>query len=365
MDSIEKKIKDIAKDLFEKEKIDLFIGYEEATVPLKSRPCFIHSKVGVADRAASPIDSAASPADTLVESAAGSVETLVDTLVWDSFCSNNLAVFLPKLFETDPRSRRKDPPPKPKIGIVAKGCDLRSITTLIKERQVPRDHVVLIGVPCQGMIDRTKVEALLGGDEIISSDEKDGVLTVNTQKGETRNIEREEVLQECCVECRFPLPLPESTDILIAGQAKSPGDGGYARVQEFEAKTLKQRWDYFQQEMSKCIRCNACRQACPTCWCKECFADQDDLRWIGVSTEQSDTMIFHLIRIFHQAGRCVECDACYRACPMGVDLRTFTKKIVKDVDELFAYVPDFDPEGLPPLSTFKEGDSEEFITEPE
>ena len=184
-------------------------------------------------------------------------------------------------------------------------------------------------------------------------------------EGTTCEIGREEILQECCVECRFPLPPAKSTDILIEGNARTPGDGGYARVREFEAKPPEERWDFFEQEMSKCIRCNACRQACPTCWCKECFADQDDLRWIGVSTEQSDTMIFHLTRVFHQAGRCVECDACYRACPMGVDLRTFTKKIVKDVDELFAYVPDFDLEGLPPLSTFEEGDSEEFITDPE
>jgi len=343
MENIEKKIRDTVKELFEKEKIDLFIGYEAATLPLKSRPYFINSKEG----------------------AAGNTDSSVDSLVWNSFCSNNLAVFLPKLFETDPRSRRKEPLPKPKIGIVAKGCDLRSITTLIKEKQVPRENVVLIGVPCTGMIDKGKVEALLNGDEIISAEERDGVLTVNTRKGVNRKIKREDVLQECCIECRFPLPPPESTDILIDGKAKEPGHGGYAGVQEFEAKSPEERWDYFKQEMSKCIRCNACRQACPTCWCKECFADQDDLRWIGVSTELSDTMIFHLIRIFHQAGRCVGCDACYRACPMGVDLKTFTRNIIKDVDNLFGYVPDFNLEEIPPLSTFKEGDSEEFITEPE
>ncbi len=76
-------------------------------------------------------------------------------------------------------------------------------------------------------------------------------------------------------------------------------------------------------------------------------------------------MLFHLIRIFHQAGRCVECDACLRACPMGVDLRPFTQKIVKDVEELFGYLPAFDAEELPPLSTFSEKDSDAFITDPE
>jgi formate dehydrogenase subunit beta len=343
MKNIEKRIRETAKELLEGGKIDLFIGYQAATLPLKSRPLFIRSKKDAADGEESP----------------------ALNLVWNSFCSNNLAVFLPKLFEIDPRVRRKDPVAKPRVGIIAKGCDLRSITTLIKEKQIPRENVFLIGVPCTGMIDNGKVEALFSGDEIIGADEIDGILKVKTRKGMNREIKREDVLQECCSECRFPLPSPESTDILIEGKAKEPGPGDYPGVQEFESRTPEERWEYFKQEMSKCIRCNACRQACPTCWCKECFADQDDLRWIGVSTELSDTMIFHLIRMFHQAGRCVGCDACYRACPMGVDIRTFTRSIAKDVDELFGYVPDFNLEETPPLSTFAEGDSEEFITDVE
>jgi ferredoxin len=87
--------------------------------------------------------------------------------------------------------------------------------------------------------------------------------------------------------------------------------------------------------------------------------------WIGVTTELTDTMIYHLIRVFHQAGRCVECDACYSACPENVDLRTLTKKLVMDVEELFGYIPDFSEETIPPLSTFKEEDPEQFITDPD
>lgn len=338
MQNIGDQIKDIAKGLFEKGEIDLFIGYEAALEPFRSRPYFIRSKEGTVDNP-------------------------VDKLTWNSFCSNNLSVFLPKLFEIDPRSRQKDP--KPRVAIVAKACDLRSIVSLSKENQASRDNLVLIGVPCSGMIDRKKVEELVPGDEILTLEESDEGITVNTRNGKTVKVGREDVLQECCIECRTPSPPADSVDIPVEGEAKEPGDGGYARVKEFESRTPAERWAYFEREMSKCIRCNACRQACPNCWCKECFADQDDLRWIGTSTEISDTMAFHLIRVFHQAGRCVECDACYRACPMGVDLRTFTQKIAKDVHELFDYVPGFDLEEAPPLSTFAEGDSEEFITDPE
>ena len=340
MENIGDKIQAIAQELLEKQSIDLFIGYEEARLPLRSRPYFIRSDEGVPD-------------------------TPVTNLVWNSFCSNNLAVFLPKIFETDPRSRRTESEPKPKVGVAVKGCDLRSVTALMQELQVPRDHVVLIGVPCCGMVDLKKVDALAAGEEIAEAEEADGFLVLQTRQGKTLRAEREDLLQECCLECRFPLPPAESVDVLVEGPSREPGDGGQARVREFESKTPEERWNYFAAEMSKCIRCNACRQACPTCWCKECFADQDDLRWIGVGTDLSDTMAFHLIRIFHQAGRCVECDACFRACPMGVDLRTFTKKIATDVEELFGHVPNFSLEDVLPLSTFSDDDSEEFISDPE
>ena len=76
-------------------------------------------------------------------------------------------------------------------------------------------------------------------------------------------------------------------------------------------------------------------------------------------------MIFHIIRIFHQAGRCVECDACVRACPMGIDLRSLTKKIAADVRGLFGFTPGFDAETRPPLLTFREDDEQGFISEPD
>jgi len=332
----------VVKKLFEEDRIDIFIGYEKGTVPLKSRPLFIERDQS--DKAVIPTEA-------------------ISRLVWNSFCSNNLAAFIPRYYQRDAAPRRGPAPPPTRIGILAKGCDMRSIIALMKEAQAPKENIVIVGVPCRGMIDTRKVEERLGGAEVTGYEETDGELVVTTRGGGKISLDREEMVQECCIECRFPVP--QGADHLLAGTSRAPGDGGYDRVREFEAKTPEERWQYFTKEMSKCIRCNACREACPTCYCKECFADQTDPRWIGVSNELSDVMIYHLIRIFHQAGRCTECDACFRACPMGVDLRTFTKKIVKDVDELFGYVTDFSVDSTPPLSTFQDTDADNFITEPE
>jgi len=153
-------------------------------------------------------------------------------------------------------------------------------------------------------------------------------------------------------------------DYLVENSPKEKGEGSGQLYNGFKNKTRDERWEYFLSEMSKCIRCNACRQACPNCYCKECFAEQTDLKWIGVSNNISDVMMFHLIRIFHQAGRCVECDACHRACPMGIDLKTFTSMIVQDVEGLFDYYPGFDVSRISPISTFNPDDKDDFITEP-
>ena len=132
-----------------------------------------------------------------------------------------------------------------------------------------------------------------------------------------------------------------------------------------ESQSADERWDYFVSEMSKCIRCYACRGACPSCYCNQCFVDHNQPQWFSKTTELSDTIIFHLVRAFHVAGRCVNCGACARACPMGVDLMSLTKKIAKDMNELYGYTAGMDIEELAPFATFKEDDPQEFITEPD
>jgi ferredoxin len=319
--------------------VDLFIGYETGTIAPRTRPCFITAK-----------DVAADPAAT-------------DRLVWGSTCSNNLAGFVQRYFENVPGRRKKREEPYPRVGMVVKGCDMRSLVALTKERQALRGSMVLIGVPCRGMIDLRELASRVGGREVRELRETgDEVLAVAVDGVETR-ISREEIVQSACKDCRFPRP--DGVDHPIVGEARTPGDGGEAWLAEIEGLSSAERWERFRSEMAKCIRCNACRQACPTCWCKECFAEHTDMKWIGVGTDLSDAMAFHLIRVFHQAGRCTQCDACVRACPMGVDLRPYTRKIAKDVRELFGYVTDFATDALPPLTTFTMEDSDGFITDPE
>lgn len=320
-----------AKKLLEEGKIDLFIGHEKGTLPLHTRPCFVNG--------------------------AGDTERLI----WDAFCSNNLAVYLPRLFSKQHRPRDWKPP---RVGIVAKGCDGRSIVGLIKEKQVPRENVIILGVPCSGIVDLRKLEAALNGATPVGAElSGEGSVTVHTDAGKDIQLSRDEVLLDSCADCLY-MDSPVF-DMHVGPKSSPPGTKlSFKDVEDFESKSPQERWQYFVDEMSKCIRCYACRQACPNCYCPTCFAEQTLPKWLGVSTDISEVMYYQLGRIFHQAGRCVDCGACVRACPMNIDLRVFTRKMVKDIQELFGYEAGISLDEPLPLRTFTMEDDESFITEP-
>src|SRR5512139_2645402 len=111
MNNVEIAIRETAAGLLSEGRVALVLGYEAGSVPFRTAPAFI-------ERAAD-----------------------AERLVWGPFCTNNLAVYLPRLRGVG------------RIAIVAKGCDARSTVGLIQEHQIPRDQVVIIGVPCGGMVD--------------------------------------------------------------------------------------------------------------------------------------------------------------------------------------------------------------------
>ena len=331
MQDAQKALRDTARRLLSDGQVSVVVGYKQGTLPLTSRPCFVRDAQSV------------------------------EQLVWNSTCAANLATFLPRLFAKPPRPPKDYNPPK--VALVAKGCDARAAVELAKANQFPRENLVIIGMPCRGLIDRAKVAAAVHGAEILACAEAaDGTLSVRTAAGTTA-VERAAVLTEACLEC--VCPVAGNPDVSVAGPSRAPATDRHGRMREFEAKPPEERWQHFVNEMTKCIRCNACREACPNCYCKVCFADQTKPAWVRPGDALADKIMFHMGRMYHQAGRCVECDACVRACPMGIDLRLFTQKLVADGESLFGSAPGMAGDAAPALCTFTPDDSEGFITDPE
>jgi ferredoxin len=135
----------------------------------------------------------------------------------------------------------------------------------------------------------------------------------------------------------------------------------YKIIDEFGEKSAEERWAYIQEEYSKCIRCYACRNACPSCYCPECFVDQNDPQWIGKTPEVTDSIIFHLIRNLHVAARCVDCGACVSACPVDLDLRVMSKKVEKEIKDRFDYTAGIDINEKPAMASYCENEKQDFI----
>ena len=88
-------------------------------------------------------------------------------------------------------------------------------------------------------------------------------------------------------------------------------------------------------QWDKCIRCYACRQACFGCYCTECVAEQLEPTWQSIAINAREKQFFLLMRAYHLAGRCVECNECERACPMSIPLHLLNRKVARDVAGMF------------------------------
>ncbi len=308
------KIKEISEKLLSDGKVDMVIGFRKGSMPMMNEPCFAKQASDVAE------------------------------FVWDSNCGINLANYL-----TD----RKE-----NIGIIVKGCDSRNIVNHIQENKIKRDQLTIIGVPCKGMIDRRKAAGKVSG-EILESVEADGKITVKGA-GFEETFDKADLLQDNCAICIHRNPV--ISDELVAEPVEEQKDvDRYEDVKKVEAMTAEEKWQYFEELLAPCIRCYACRNACPLCYCPTCFVDESKPQWVGKSLDEIDTRTFHFLRAYHCAGRCTDCGSCVRACPMGIDVRAFTKKLEKDALELFGWESGLSLDAKPPLTTFKPNDPDEFI----
>jgi formate dehydrogenase subunit beta len=335
VENVEKKLREEAKRLLAEKKVDVVVGYEGGTLPLTATPCFI----------------------TAPEEA--------ERLVWNPLCMQNLAKFVHDLLSQHHEAQKRVKPEarrKKAVGVVARGCTSRSLVIQLQEKQYGREEVVILGVPCSGYVDRRKLAALADGEEIREGTLREGEIVVKTVKGE-RQAALADLLADNCLTCRFNHPV--IADIQVGEQAPAAAaDKEYEAVTAFENLAVEERWAYFEKEMAKCIRCTACRNVCPSCYCRVCFAEQSQPSWVGIGDDPSDTQLFQLMRMYHMVGRCVDCGSCTAVCPMGVDLRKFLKKLDKDAFDLFGHRAGVSLEEPAPLGSYRETDREDFLFEP-
>ena len=195
--------------------------------------------------------------------------------------------------------------------------------------------------------------------EILEVTEDGGSFTVKGRDFE-ETFEKDKFLRTNCAVCTHRNPVIH--DEMVADPVEELKDVEvYKDVEAVEKKTPEEKWAFFTQLISRCLRCYACRNSCPLCYCPTCFVDESRPQWVGKSVDPTDTMTFHFLRAYHCAGRCTDCGACERVCPVGISMRQFTKKLNKDAQELFSWEAGVDPDNRPPLDVYSPDDYNDFI----
>ncbi len=236
-----------------------------------------------------------------------------DSIVFNEYCTANLARYLVRY----PRGT--------KIAVAVKAADSRAVIQLIQEEKVKRDDLVIMGIPATGMKNSKTAE----------------VIDSKTTCG---------------------LANPVIYDILLGEEISGlPEPLPYEVLAEYEAMDQDARFAFWKKEFDRCIRCYACRKACPMCYCDPCFIDQNKPKWGDKSPQSHGNMMYHLTRFHHLAGRCIDCGECSRACPVDIPLYLFHKKVAKECEDMFGQKAGMSIEDKPVLVNFRVDDSDKIL----
>ncbi|MEW6379934.1 MAG: 4Fe-4S binding protein [bacterium] len=219
------------------------------------------------------------------------------SLVWNDHCVHNLSAYL----------LRKEVKVHRRVALVAKGCDVKSICVLVQENQIKRNNVLIIGLTCQGVVGNSPY----------------------------RNAEK-------CYSCQ--LHTPHICDILISSpqeRSREPeqepleGSGSLQeKIDRLDRMSTPERWHFWKDQFGRCVRCYACRNICPLCYCERCIGDSSSPQWIEKGS-LSGNLAFHIIRALHLSDRCTDCGECERVCPMGLPLNLLYHKMARIAKDLF------------------------------
>ena len=277
----------------------------------------------------------------------------LDEFVYNGFCGANLSKYMIEASKMEGKTL-----------ICLKPCDTYSFNQLLKEHRIDREKAYIIGVGCKGKLDIEKIRAqgIKGIRSIEGAELTDAAdtLTIQTLYGEKTCAYTDAMLERCHV-CKGKEH--QIYDELI-GESKDTKDGDrFAEVERIEKMSPEEKFAFFQKELSKCIRCNACRNVCPACSCRKCVFDSTKFDSSQKANADSfEEKMFHIIRSFHVAGRCTDCGECSRVCPQGIPLHLFNRKFIKDINEFYGeYQAGEDIEADVPLTSFTFEDVEPGI----
>ena len=282
-----------------------------------------------------------------------SAEALDSDFIYDGFSGANLSKYMIEASKKEGKTL-----------VFLKPCDTYSFNQLIKEHRVDREKAYIIGVGCKGKLNIEAIKAMgikgILSVEGASMDSDCETLTVKTLYGD-KEISYNDAMLERCHVCKGKEH--QISDEVMLESRDTKDSERFAEIEKIEAMSPMEKFEFFKKELSKCIRCNACRNVCPACSCRKCVFDSNKFdEATKANVDSFEEKMFHIIRAFHVAGRCTDCGECSRVCPQGIPLHLFNRKFIKDINELYGeYQAGEVADQRGPLTNFTFDDAEPSI----
>lgn len=281
-----------------------------------------------------------------------------------------------------------------RVAVVAKGCEAKAIIELAKRNRIDLDDLFLIGLNCSGTIspltarrmvsekfgmdpDKVRDISFARGRCLVRSDDR--TIGISIEETEQNGYGR----RLCCQRCLTRIP--RQCDLVcgnwgvigdytgkttfvevcskkggefIQGAAESgriliePADPKGVEVRSRVEETMltlsrKNRSDQFEGistgdkllermmlDMSRCIKCYQCTEACPLCICEDCRIRKP---WLVKPGQVPPPFMFHLIRVSHIADSCINCGQCEDRCPMDIPNSLFFNALQGELEIMFGY----------------------------
>ena len=250
-----------------------------------------------------------------------SAEEIERDLAFGDFCGANFSKYLVKECAKDG-----------KVLVFLKPCDCYSFNQLLTEHRFQRDKVYAVGIPCEGMLDLKLLSDK--AENIAKVKDLGDTVKIETLYDGTVEVARDELLPDRCKNCRSKKHV--AYDELLGDEGEILDSRRFDEVEALEKMSSEERYAFWQNELSRCIRCNACRNVCPACTCEKCVFDNPASGVENKAAANSfEEKLFHIIRAFHVAGRCTDCGECSRVCPEGIPLHLLNRKFIKDINSLY------------------------------
>ena len=298
-----------------------------------------------------------------------------------------------------------------RIAVPVKGCDAMGLYELAKRNQVNLDNVLMIGLNCGGSVSPVAARKMIAEkfgvdpDSVVKEEIDKGQFIIVTKDGQHKGISMDELEEEGfgrrsnCRRCKMKIPrqadlacgnwgvigdkagnatfvevCSEKGANLLDGAVKAGAvktDAVPAKALEIRGKVEgamlklgdkwrarhfeslgegKDRLKKMMDETSRCIKCYACIENCPICYCVECSTKKSYLVEPG---QVPPPFMFHLIRYAHISDSCINCGQCEENCAMDIPNALYMHALQVDLEEMFGHTPGVDME-LPILALVEE-----------